>query len=242
MSNKIDIRMQICPDTGRAKEITFACERNQSGGIRYITFEGYGEIVVGRDGKAYEASIPLPEGIDSFQSLTDETRSSLVGLMSELPNIISREGQMAVVHAVKLFLNEAANTSSTSFTKAPSKPVGAKTDAVPAIPLPSPRRPVVAPLGAGNGHDTRNGNGRGGYPHVPPNSIKMGERRGVGKRLTELRIAKGLSQRELGIKCGYQQSIISRIEIGKKEPCPEMVGRLARALNVTEQELEVSSV
>jgi len=57
----------------------------------------------------------------------------------------------------------------------------------------------------------------------------------IGENLKRLRKAKRLSMTALEDISGVKQSIISRIETGKKNPEPETVERLARALDVDVQ-------
>ena len=50
--------------------------------------------------------------------------------------------------------------------------------------------------------------------------------------LASLRLAAGLSQRQLGEKCGLQQPHVSRYEVGKHEPTLTVAKNLADALGV----------
>lgn len=57
-------------------------------------------------------------------------------------------------------------------------------------------------------------------------------------RIRALRIANGMSQEELGIKCGYEgRSMISRVEAGKIDLPLSKVEIFASALNVTPEYL-----
>ena len=57
--------------------------------------------------------------------------------------------------------------------------------------------------------------------------------------LSELRNRFGLRQTKLAEMLGYEQSYISGLELGTKNPSnPEFLARLSRALNLTDQEQE----
>lgn len=66
---------------------------------------------------------------------------------------------------------------------------------------------------------------------------------GFGKRIRELRLAKSLTQRDLGEKVGVEFSYISKIENGKLDfgdyPSEALIHRLADALETDEFELLV---
>jgi transcriptional regulator with XRE-family HTH domain len=57
----------------------------------------------------------------------------------------------------------------------------------------------------------------------------------IGKKLRDLREAKGLSQRQLYKLSGIQEGHISQIETGKRNPGPEVVKKLCDALKIDEQ-------
>ncbi len=59
----------------------------------------------------------------------------------------------------------------------------------------------------------------------------------IGKRLRELREAKGLSQRDVEARTGLPRDEISNIEIGNVAPTLEMLDRWANALGVDLQQL-----
>jgi transcriptional regulator with XRE-family HTH domain len=59
----------------------------------------------------------------------------------------------------------------------------------------------------------------------------------LGLRLRELREEQRLSVRDLSDRSGVSAGVISRLERGHIEPKPEAIGRLARALGVTPEEL-----
>jgi transcriptional regulator with XRE-family HTH domain len=59
------------------------------------------------------------------------------------------------------------------------------------------------------------------------------EAEAFGKVLHRLRIAKGLSQEELGFRSETNRTYISDMERGNKEPCLTMILRISRALNTT---------
>lgn len=51
--------------------------------------------------------------------------------------------------------------------------------------------------------------------------------------LAGLRLAAGLSQRQLALQCGIEQPHVSRYESGRHEPGLSMAGRMAAALGVS---------
>ena len=53
-----------------------------------------------------------------------------------------------------------------------------------------------------------------------------------GKRLAFLRSSRNLEQHQLGLRVGKGNKFISRIETGKSFPRPEMIARLAKALEL----------
>jgi ribosome-binding protein aMBF1 (putative translation factor) len=53
----------------------------------------------------------------------------------------------------------------------------------------------------------------------------------IGKKVRELREARGLSQKELAQRMGTTQSVIARLELGGAEPRFETLERVARALD-----------
>ena len=57
------------------------------------------------------------------------------------------------------------------------------------------------------------------------------EAEAFGKVLHRLRIAKGLSQEELGFRSETNRTYISDMERGNKEPCLTMILRISQALN-----------
>lgn len=54
-----------------------------------------------------------------------------------------------------------------------------------------------------------------------------------GERLRQLRKQKNLTQKQLAALIGVKNSIISFYEVGERMPSPEMVVKLASALNVS---------
>lgn len=58
-----------------------------------------------------------------------------------------------------------------------------------------------------------------------------------GQRLARIRKERGLTQVELAQKVGIIQSIVTSYEVGRLRMHPEMVVRMARALDVTTDEL-----
>jgi len=55
----------------------------------------------------------------------------------------------------------------------------------------------------------------------------------IGIKIKELRIEKGLSQRELGEKLGFSNQTISAWEAGKREPSLDYVKQLADFFKVS---------
>ena len=60
----------------------------------------------------------------------------------------------------------------------------------------------------------------------------------LGKRLHELRDRADLSLSELAKKVGISGPFLSDIELGRRFPSEEILGKLARALNVSLQDLK----
>ena len=58
-----------------------------------------------------------------------------------------------------------------------------------------------------------------------------------GRRVRQLRDARKMSQEELAHRADIHVTYVSGIENGKRNPGLLVIGRLARALNVTIQEL-----
>jgi transcriptional regulator with XRE-family HTH domain len=58
-----------------------------------------------------------------------------------------------------------------------------------------------------------------------------------GERLRRLREKKGLNQLEFSEKCGIENSHLSRLESGKREPGLYMVELLAKGLGISIAEL-----
>lgn len=55
----------------------------------------------------------------------------------------------------------------------------------------------------------------------------------LGKRIVELRLKKGWSQRDLAYECGKEPQSIERVENGKSNPTAYYLKELADALDVT---------
>lgn len=53
-----------------------------------------------------------------------------------------------------------------------------------------------------------------------------------GEKVRQLRIEKKLSQEQLGFASGITMNFVSRIELGKVEPCLRVILQLARGLDV----------
>jgi transcriptional regulator with XRE-family HTH domain len=60
-------------------------------------------------------------------------------------------------------------------------------------------------------------------------------RAAIGVRLIELRRTGGLTQKALAARLGVRQPTVSRFEAGREIPAPEMLGRLASALDMSEE-------
>jgi transcriptional regulator with XRE-family HTH domain len=60
---------------------------------------------------------------------------------------------------------------------------------------------------------------------------------GFGTRLKELRLAKNLTQKQLAARCGLTHAQVSHIELGRSRPSIDSAARLARALDVSVDEL-----
>jgi len=60
----------------------------------------------------------------------------------------------------------------------------------------------------------------------------------LGQRLHELRDKADLSLRELAKKVGISSPFLSDIELGRRFPSEEILGKLARALNVSLEDLK----
>lgn len=58
-----------------------------------------------------------------------------------------------------------------------------------------------------------------------------------GKRLRQLRKKKGFNQLEFSEKCGIENSHLSRLETGKREPGLYMLDLLAKGLGISISEL-----
>jgi transcriptional regulator with XRE-family HTH domain len=66
--------------------------------------------------------------------------------------------------------------------------------------------------------------------------VPMERRRAaIGVRLIELRRTGGLTQKALAARLGVRQPTVSRFEAGREIPAPEMLGRLASALDMSEE-------
>src|SRR6516164_11766578 len=60
----------------------------------------------------------------------------------------------------------------------------------------------------------------------------------LGQRLRELRDKGDLSARELAKRIGVSAPFLSDIELGRRFPSEEILGKLASALNVSQQDLK----
>lgn len=65
----------------------------------------------------------------------------------------------------------------------------------------------------------------------------MNESAKLGKNLKRIRIAKGISQGEIGRILGVDKGFVSNIENGKTNPTLATITKLAKALGVSSDEL-----
>lgn len=63
------------------------------------------------------------------------------------------------------------------------------------------------------------------------------QRRPLKNNLAALRLARKLRQRDLARRIGIQQSEVSRIERGEREPAVRLAKRIAKALGVAVEDL-----
>ncbi|WP_428539258.1 helix-turn-helix domain-containing protein [Rhodopila sp.] len=70
---------------------------------------------------------------------------------------------------------------------------------------------------------------------APNRDIGHEERRKIGRYISDLREAKGMTQLELGDQLGVRNTYISAIELGRTSISPERYGQLADALGVKQQ-------
>ena len=61
--------------------------------------------------------------------------------------------------------------------------------------------------------------------------------RQFGRKLKALRERRGVSQAELADRAGLSREYVNKLEAGKYDPTLGTLGRLAKALGVTEREL-----
>src|SRR2546430_3435450 len=71
-------------------------------------------------------------------------------------------------------------------------------------------------------------------------NLRMGSTETIGERLKRLRLARGMSQRELASP-GVSYAYISRIEAGTRQPSVKALRRLAAKLGITAEYLETGS-
>ncbi len=62
-------------------------------------------------------------------------------------------------------------------------------------------------------------------------------RKRFGKKVRELRRAKGLSQEELAFRAGIHQNYLGGVERGERNPALDNIAGIAKALGVTPGEL-----
>lgn len=72
-------------------------------------------------------------------------------------------------------------------------------------------------------------------PRPRKSSVKQGE--SIGDRIRKARLAKGLTQTELGKRVGLSQGMVTYYEVRGVSPSPELLLKLARVLDVTVEEL-----
>ncbi len=59
----------------------------------------------------------------------------------------------------------------------------------------------------------------------------------VGRKIKELRRAKGWSQQLLAVHADLERAHLSRLELGRREACLRALERIARALDVEVEDL-----
>lgn len=59
----------------------------------------------------------------------------------------------------------------------------------------------------------------------------------IGKNIKKYRKVTGMAQEELSIKLGMSKNVISRYEENQRQPCYDILFKIAKALNVTLAEL-----
>lgn len=64
----------------------------------------------------------------------------------------------------------------------------------------------------------------------------MDIRKAVGKKLTQIRKRKGLSQEELAFECDLHRTYISGIERGVRNPTVLILDKIAKALKISIRE------
>lgn len=60
---------------------------------------------------------------------------------------------------------------------------------------------------------------------------------GIGKKIRDLRLKKGMSQNELAMQCNFEKATMSRIESGQTNPTVRTLHKIATALGVPVAEL-----
>ena len=65
----------------------------------------------------------------------------------------------------------------------------------------------------------------------------MDIRKQVGRNLAKIRKEKGLSQEQLAFDCELHRTYISGIERGIRNPTITIIGKIAKALNISPKEL-----
>lgn len=65
----------------------------------------------------------------------------------------------------------------------------------------------------------------------------MDMRRLVGRNVRKFRLAKGLTQEDLAVKCGFGQNYVSDLERGVRNPTVVTLWGIAQALGVTPVDL-----
>lgn len=63
----------------------------------------------------------------------------------------------------------------------------------------------------------------------------------TGEKIKQIRLGKGLTQSELGKRCGMADSQIGVYERGESKPRAETIARIAEALDVDPKVLEVET-
>ncbi len=59
----------------------------------------------------------------------------------------------------------------------------------------------------------------------------------IGDQIKEIRLSKGFSQQELAARCNFEESNLSRVELGKTNPTVKTLYKISMALSVKLKDL-----